>query len=93
MMAGKKAKLLCRPGLNCFKECIWSFGIEDLIAGHNGNKILGIREINNIMRPSRDHTHCLDLVSADLEFNGLSGINITLANKPVSGDNNKQLPL
>lgn len=49
-------------------ECIWAALVENLITGHHCNKILGITEINDVMRPTGNHVDCLDLITTHLEF-------------------------
>ena len=79
--------------LHRFPECIRMSRIKDLIAGHNSNQILGVRQIDDIVCPSRNHINRFNLLTTDFKFHGLSGIDIPLLDQAVPMDNNELFPL
>ena len=76
-----------------FKKRIRLVGIEDLVGPHEGNEILGLAEVDDVMRVSRQHVNRLDLLTADLKLDDLVGADLPLLNEPVARDHNKELPL
>lgn len=65
---------------------------EDLIAGHNGYKIFGFREIDNIMRPAGDHVDGFYFVSGYFKFYQLSCIDISFLDQAMAMNHDKLLP-
>ena len=43
-------------------KSIWFIRIKDFVACHHCDKILGIAQIDDVMRPSRDHINGFDLI-------------------------------
>ena len=68
-------------------------GIEDLVAGHTRHEVFSLGHVDDIVSPSRNHVHGLDLVARDLEFNGLAGVNVALLNQSMALHDDEQLPL
>ena len=77
---------------NHFPKRIRSPPIKHLITSHHRDQILRLTQINNIVRPSRNHIDRLDLLSAYLKLHHFSGINISFLNQSMSCHNNKKLP-
>ena len=50
-----------------------------------------LAQINNIMRPPRNHMNRFNLITRQFELNNLTRIDISFLNKPVPDNNNKQL--
>ena len=44
--------------------------IEDLVAGHYGDKVLGFAEIDDVVGPAGDHVDGFDLITGYLKFYG-----------------------
>ena len=51
--------------------CIWSSGIEDLVAVHDGYKVLGVGEVDDVVGVAREHDDGLDVVATYLEVENL----------------------
>ena len=49
--------------LNFLKESIWFVRVENLVAVHHCDKILGVAKVNDVMCISRKHVHALDVVA------------------------------
>lgn len=68
-------------------------GIEELVRPHEGDEVLGITQIDDIMRPAWDHVDSFDLVAADLKADLLVRLNIALFDQCATTDDDKELPL
>ena len=66
--------------------------VENLIASHNSYQILGVGDVDNIMRPARDHVDCFYFVSGHFKFYQLTGINISLLDQAMAMNHNELLP-
>ena len=66
--------------------------VEDLITGHNGYKVFGVREIDNIMRPAGDHVDGFYFVSGHFKFYQLSCIDISFLDQAMAMNHDKLLP-
>ena len=53
-------------------------GIEPLVCPHKGDEVLGIAEIDDIMRPAGDHVDGFDLLSRHLKADLLVRMDIAL---------------
>ena len=67
--------------------------IEHLITGHYGNQVFCIRQVDDIVCPSRNHINRFDLISADLKFYGFPSVYITLLDQSMAMNNDELLPL
>mgnify|MGYP006924771117 CR=1 FL=1 len=76
-----------------FCKCIWMLRVEYFIADHNGDKVLGFREVDDIVRPSRNHVDGFDFIPGDFKFDCLSGIDISFLNKAMTGNDDEDFPL
>ena len=79
--------------LHFFRKRIRMISIKYLITNHHRHQILCLRQINNIMGPTRNHINCFYFLSTDFKLNHLSGINIPLLYESVSRSNDKHLSL
>ena len=43
--------------------CIWSSGVKDLVAVHDGYEVLGIGKVDDVVGVAREHDDRLDLVA------------------------------
>ena len=66
--------------------------IEALIGPHQCYQIVRIAEICNTVGVTRQHMNGFDFLTTDFEFHGLIGVQSALADHPVTGNNNKELP-
>ena len=48
---------------NWVEECIWSSGIEDLIAVHDGYQVLGVTQVDYVVGVAREHDYRLDVIT------------------------------
>ena len=72
------------PPSHLLKERVWFLRIKHLVACHHGHEILRIRQIDDIMCPSRDHINSLDLIAGHLELDGLAGHDVPLLDQSVT---------
>lgn len=75
------------------KERIRFLRGEYFVACHHGDEILRIRQVNDIMCPSRDHIHGLDPIAGHLELDGLAGHDVPLLNQSMPMHHDELLPL
>ena len=68
-------------------------GIEDLIRPHEGNEVLGIAEIDDIVRPAGDHVYGFDPLAADLKADLFIRVDIALLDQRAAADDDEELPL
>ena len=68
-------------------------GVKQLIRPHKGDKVLGITQIDDIMRPAGDHMDGFDRVAADLKADLLVRVDVTLLDQRATADNDEELPL
>ena len=79
--------------LHLLKKCIRLLRIKNLITGHDGNQIFCVREIDDVMRPSRNHVDCFNLITRNLEADLLPGVDVPFFNQTMPMNHNKLLPL
>ena len=84
---------LCHILFNWFKIGIRFIRVENLIAIHHRDEVLGLREIDDIVRVSRQHVHSLDIVARDLEFDHFVGTELAFLDQAMAGDDDEELPL
>ena len=78
--------------LDNFKKRVRSILVEDLVAGHHGYEVFGIRQIDDVMRPAWDHVNGFDFVARNFELNEFSGIDVSFLNKTASGNHDELFP-
>ena len=76
-----------------FTKGIRMAGIKYFIAGHHRDKIIRIRQVNDIMCPAGDHIDRLNLVSAYFKFHRLIGVNVALLDQSMTMHNDELFPL
>lgn len=74
-------------------ECIWFIRIKYLVAGHDSYKIFRIGKINDIVCPPRNHVNTLDFISAYLELDLLTSIDVSFLDQTMAMNNNELFPL
>jgi len=74
-------------------ECIWFIRIKYLVAGHDCNKVFSIAQINDVMRPSWYHVNTLDFISAYLELDLPTSIDVSFLDQTMAMNNNELFPL
>ena len=57
--------------LHWVEVCVWTVGIEDLVAVHDGDEVLGIGEVDDVVGVAREHDYGLDVVATYLEVEDL----------------------
>ena len=68
-------------------------GIELLVRPHQGDEVLGVTQIDDIVRPAGDHVNGFDLISRNLKANLLIRMDIALLDQGASRYDDKKLPL
>ena len=66
--------------------------VEELVRPHERDEVLGIRQIDDIMRPAGDHVDGFDLVAADLKADFLVRVDIAFFNQRATADDDEELP-
>ena len=75
------------------KKCIRLLRIKHLITSHDSDEVFSIRQIDDVMRPSRNHIDGFNLFTTDFKLHRLSSVNISLLDQAMTMHNNKLLPL
>ena len=86
---------MIRGALYWVKECIWVRRIKYLIAVHHSDQILGVGEVDDVMRIPRQHVNALYVVARDLEFDDFpfGVVEVAFLDKPMTSNHDKELPL
>lgn len=79
--------------LHLLKKSIRPFRIKHLITSHHRYEIFCLRQIDNIMCPSRNHIYTLYLLSADFKLHDFSRVDVAFLDQSVSMDYDKLFPL
>lgn len=79
--------------LHLLKKSIRMIGVKLLVRPHEGDEVLGLAEIYDIMRPTGDHVNGLDLLTADFKVDFFVRMDITLLDQRATADDNEKLPL
>ena len=77
---------------NGFEVCIWFIEIEYLVTVHNRYKILGIREVDDVVCVAGKHVDGLDIVTGDLEFDYFICAEFAFLDQCVSCNHDEKLP-
>ena len=64
--------------IDILMECVWMLGIEQLVCPHHSDKVFCLRQIDDVMRVTRQHVHGLYVVTADLKLYNIIGSNLAL---------------
>lgn len=67
--------------------------VKDLIAGHDRNQVFRIRQVDDIVRPARDHMNCFDLIAGNLKLHHFARIDVPLLDQSMTRHHDEQLPL
>ena len=80
---------------NLIKKRIWPIRIKDFVAIHDGDEVLGVGEVDDVVGIAREHDDALNLVSIYFIFKNLCirVILVTKLNKSVTADYYELLPL
>ena len=76
-----------------FKKGVRMVGIEQLIRPHEGDEILGVRKIDDIMCPAGNHVDGFDLVARNLKADLLVRMDIAFLDQRTTADDDEELPL
>ena len=76
---------------NLLEERIRPLWIEHLIAGHDCDKVLCVRQIDDVVGPTWNHVNSFNLVSRYFKLYSLTGIDVSFLNQAVTLDNNEKL--
>ena len=68
---------------------IW---VKLLVCPHQGDKILRVRQVDDVVRPAGDHVNGFDLIARNLKRYSLVGVDIALLNQRSAGYNDEKLP-
>ena len=49
--------------LHWVEVCVWSSGVEDLVAVHNSYEVLGVGEVDDVVGVAWEHDDGLDVVA------------------------------
>lgn len=67
--------------------------IKYLITSHNSDEILCVRQVDNVVSPTRNHINRFNLISANLKFHSFPCVDISLLNQTMAMYNNELFPL
>ena len=68
---------------------IW---IKLFVRPHQGDEVLGIGQVDDVVRPAGDHVNGFDFVAGNLKGYLFIGVNIALLNQSTSTDDDEELP-
>ena len=68
-------------------------GIELFVCPHERNEGLGIAQVDDIVRETRQHMDGLDLVARNLELPHLVAVDAPFLDEPVTRNDDEELPL
>lgn len=74
------------------EESIRPLRVENLVAVHDRDKILSLREVDDVVRISGQHDDALNLVARDFELDDLVRTLFPLLDQAVAGNNDELLP-
>ena len=61
-----------------FKKRIRMIRVKLLVCPHQGDEILGIRQVDDVVRPAGDHMDGFDFIARNLKRNLFVGVDIAL---------------
>ena len=76
-----------------FKVRIRLGRVEDFVAVHHRHEVLGVGEIDDVVRVAGKHVDRLDVVAGDFELDDLVGAELAFLNQTMPRDHDKELPL
>ena len=79
--------------LHRLEEGIRVVRVKDFIASHDRHQILRLRQIDDVVRPARDHVDSLDLITGNLKLHRFASVDIAFLNQTVTSHHNEQFPL
>ncbi len=68
-------------------------GVKHLVGPHDGDQILGVAEVDDVVGVAGQHVDGLNAVAGDLELQDLVAADPALLNEAVAGDDDEELPL
>ena len=83
---------MIRGALNWVEEGIWFVRIEHLVAVHHCHQILGVAEVDDVVRITRKHVHRLDVVAAHLKLDNFVRAFLALLNQPATFHDDEKFP-
>ena len=78
--------------LNWIEVSVRLIRIENFVAVHHCHQILGIAEVDDVVRIARKHVHRLDVVAAHLKLNNFVRAFLALLNQPVTFHDDEKFP-
>ena len=81
------------PVLHLLKECIRVGRVELLVCPHQGDEVLGLAQIDDVVGVPRQHVDGLGLVAGHLKFQHLAAADAALLNQTVARNHDEKLPL
>ena len=66
--------------------------VKLLVCPHQGNAVLGIGQVDDVMRPAGDHVDGFDFVAGNLKGYLFIGMNVAFFDQRSAGNNNEKLP-
>ena len=70
--------------LNDLEERVRTRLIENLVAGHDGDEVLRLGQIDDVMGPARHHIHRLNLIARYFEFDDFPRKQVPLLDEAMS---------
>ena len=79
--------------LHWFEVGIGFVGIEDFVAVHHRDEVLGVGEVDDVVGVAGEHVDGLDVVAGDLELDDFVGAEPALLDEPTASNHDEELPL
>ena len=67
--------------------------VKGFVGPHDGNQVLGVAQVDNVMGIAGQHMYRLDMFAANLKVEHFIGTHLPLLDEPVAADHHEELPL
>ena len=76
-----------------FEICVGAVRVEDLVRPHHRHEVLGVAEVDDVVRIAGQHVHGPDVLARDLELYHLVGADPALLYQAAAAHDDEELPL
>ena len=67
--------------------------VKNFVAGHHRHQILGIAQVDDVVRPAGDHVDRFDLLPRHFELHRLAGVDVALLDEAMTVHHDELFPL
>lgn len=73
-------------------KCIRMVWVKLLVCPHKGEEVLGVGQVDDVVRPAGDHMDGFNLVAAHLKRYLFIRVDVALLNQRAAADHDEKLP-